>query len=424
MSTPLVLALFFVIYLILMWKAKSNIPIVYLFLFTYFIQYIFSVHLMYAEYPTLGKQMPISHERLFSYLIPAFISLFSGVFLFNRDIDLSSFLKSVNPIEATRLGNLLLTISISVEVLTFFFAGLSSIQSFTVYLRYGALMCYLFNLSIVNILLSASIFLNLFREAILVGIFIEFFVWSTIIFFFVILLYKISFTKRSLFIFVAAPLLIIIQSVKTEYRAYTWKSKRDTGVELLTELAISQRGLEKDLPFAESEGIVRTIGRLNHGWHLAKVLNRVPSKVPFTNGEDMLTDIEGIVLPRILFPGKKLAGDHSKFEYFTGHKIKRTAMTIGVFGDFYINFGTTGSFIGLFLFGALFAKALFWFTQKYVTASPVNIIWIPVLFGYFIRADSDLYTVVNNAFKSFLIFLAVRYVYGLIWNKQLRPTKR
>lgn len=398
-------------------------PIVYLFLFTYYVQYIFSVHLMYNEFPALGRQMPISQERLFDFLIPAFLSLFAGMFLFNKEIDLSKALQNVSAKDAARLGNLLLGISIFVDILSLISSSFNSVQSFTVPLRYGALMCFLFRLSVPNIILVSLILLTLIAEAITIGIFIEFFIWSTIFFFFISCRYQISFAKRSIFVLIAIPLIVTIQSVKKEYRRYTWKGKKEAGIGLLTDLAIKKQ-LEQDESFIQSDGMERTIGRLNHGWHVAKVLNRVPSKVPFTNGEEMITDLEGILLPRILFPSKKLTGDHTKFEYYTGHKIKRTSMTIGVFGDFYINFGPGGAIFGLFIFGAMVARVLFWFTRRFVTPDPINIVWIPILFSYLVRADNDFYTVVNSAFKGFLIFMAVRYIYGLIWNRRLSHSIR
>ena len=76
------------IYLLFIWKAGRVYPILYLFLFVYFIQYVFSVYLIYNEYPVLRKQMPIQQEQLFEFVLPALFSLFAGVFIFNKDIDL------------------------------------------------------------------------------------------------------------------------------------------------------------------------------------------------------------------------------------------------------------------------------------------------------------------------------------------------
>jgi hypothetical protein len=133
----------------------------------------------------------------------------------------------------------------------------------------------------------------------------------------------------------------------------------------------------------------------------------------------MLGDFEGAILPRLFFPDKKIIGSQDKFEKFTGHSLeKQTSMTIGVLGDFYINFGRWGSFILLFVFGAIISRLLFIFLRKYVLPNPINIIWIPFLFSYLVRANNDFYIVINNLVKGYLIFLFVTYLQKRIW-----PTK-
>ncbi|WHZ08892.1 MAG: hypothetical protein OJF59_002646 [Cytophagales bacterium] len=415
MTLSVVFIVFVLLYLLLMRQANKFIPIIYLALFTYYIQYIFSVYLIYNEYPMLERQMPLRQEVLFGYLIPAVAALFGGALLFKKDIDLSQRVKDITPQAATRLGHLLLIISLSVDVGTIFIPSLESVSSFTNNLKYGAFMCYTFSLTPLNIVLMFLIFSNLLRDALIGGIFIDFFMWCTM--FFMMFSYRFQFSdfRRYLFILIAFPVLILIQSIKQEYRYCTYKGKKESGLGTLTELAIKKQEQE-DSPFTESSGVINTVARLNQGWHVAKVMKHVPSKVPFSNGEDFLSDLKGVILPRVLFPEKKIAGDHSKFEHFTGHILhNNTSMTVGVLGDYYLNFGYTGALVGLFIFGAVASRAVYWFTKKYVVSHPINIIWIPVLFGYMVRANNDFYTVINSMFKGFLIFLFVQFLLKAVW---------
>ena len=92
-------------------------------------------------------------------------------------------------------------------------------------------------------------------------------------------------------------------------------------------------------------------------------------------------------------------------------------MTIGILGDFYINFGWWGSIIGLFIFGALISRFLFYFQVKFVKPDPINIIWVPYMLSYFVRADNDFYIMFNCMFKGFLIFLFVRFLEKNIWQE-------
>ena len=416
MNTTILFVLFLGFYILFVWKADKFFPLLYLFLLVYFIQYIFSVYLIYNEYPVLRRQMTISQDQLFEYTIPALFFLFAGVFLFNRDVPIKDHLKKIDPFQAVRLGHLLLFVSFSFELLPLLgIPGSGSILSFTYYLRYAGALCYLFSPSVLHYILLVLVYGGLARDALKGGIFIDFFVLSSYLFLVISLRYRFTFKVRSSFILMAAPLLIIIQSVKHEYREETWTGKRESGIGLFAELAEKNQEKEND-PFAESDGVIRTVGRLNQGWHLGMVLKRVPAKEPFSYGEDLLSDLEGIILPRIFYPDKKIIGSQDKFEKFTGHTlVGGTSMTIGVLGDFYINFGRWGSFIGLFIFGAIMARLFYWFIKKYVVTDPINIVWLPFLFSYLVRANNDFYIVANNLFKGFLIFLLINYLRKQFW---------
>jgi hypothetical protein len=418
MNSMLVFLTFLLLYFLLIWKAGKTYPILYLFLFVYFVQYVFSVYLIYNEYPVLRKQMPIGQEELFGYIIPALVFLFAGIFIFNKDLQVSHLMKKIDRRQATNLGHLLVAASYFFDILPLLgIVAAKSILSFTYYLKFIGAMCYLCAPSTLNYFLIGIIYLDLARNALQVGIFIDFFIWTTHLFFQATLNYNLSLKMRSLFIVMAVPLLVIIQSVKDDYRESTWSGKRQPGLDLITELASREQAKEEG-PLTNSDGIVKTVGRLNQGWHLGKVLKWVPKNQPFADGEDLLGDVEGAMLPRILFPEKKMGGTQDKFHTYTGYKLTEgTSMTIGVLGDFYVNFGRWGSFVALFIFGAIISRLLYTFTYKYILPDPINIVWIPFLFSYMIRANNDFYFVFNSLVKGFLIFLFINYL-----RKQLWPT--
>lgn len=359
--------------------------------------------------------MVIEQEDYFAYAIPALMSLFAGVFIFNKDVAISQLVKGIDRKSAANLGHLLVFISFFFDILSNGVSGIRSIVSFTYPLKYAGAMCYLFAPSAVNYSLVVFIYLWLMQGALSAGIFIEFFVWSTYFFLMASLRFGLSLKWRSSLVVIAIPVLVFVQSVKQEYRKLTWGGRKETGIELITGLGVEKQAGEED-SFAESDGVVKTVGRLNQGWHLGLVLRHVPKRQDFSNGEDFLGDIIGSVLPRIFFSDKKIIGSQDKFTKYTGHKLqKTTSMTIGVLGDFYINFGWWGSFVLLFLFGALVAKLLYLFLRKYVVNDPINLIWIPYLFSYLVRANNDFYIVTNNFVKGFLIFLFVSYLRRQFW---------
>lgn len=128
----LVFFLLFIFYALFIWKAGKVYPVLYLSLLVYYIQYIFSVYLMYNVYPELGKEMTISQERLFEYAIPALFFLFSGIFIFNRDLNIVPYLRAINPMDAARLGHLLLAVSFFFDFMSFF---VPSLRSYFLFLR-------------------------------------------------------------------------------------------------------------------------------------------------------------------------------------------------------------------------------------------------------------------------------------------------
>lgn len=412
MSYTLIFFVSIMLYLLVVWKAERTYPILYLFALTYFLQYVLSSYLVYEDYTEVNLQMAISKDLYFGYAIPALLFLFGGLFLFNKDLPIRDSLKRINPRQANLLGYILLVTSYFFDILPFFgITSLDSIISFTQYLKYVAAFCFLFTNSRVNYILSGLIYIYLALSVLIGGVFIDFIIWGTYLFFFITMRFRWSFPLRASFIFLALPVLFMIQSVKEEYRKATWRNEGKAGLTLFTEMVRQKTQENKNDPFAQTEGVVNTVTRLNEGWHLSKVLRHVPQKQHFVNGEEMMNDILSSLLPRVVFQDKKVVHSKEKFYQFTGHKLRgNTAMTIGLLGDFYVNFGEMGSFIMLFVFGAIVAKLLHFFVKRYVLPDPINIVWVPYMLSYLIRADNDFYIFFNCLIKGFLIFLAVNYI--------------
>src|SRR5258708_13109637 len=146
MNLAFVSSILISLYVLLIWKAGKKYPIIYLFLFTFFLQYIFSTYLVYNEYKELKQQMPISQEKFFDYAIPALLFLFLGVFTFNREIEIKTAIEKIDTANAARLGYLLIIISYGFDLISLFGIPIfSSIISFTPYLKYLPLFSLIFS---------------------------------------------------------------------------------------------------------------------------------------------------------------------------------------------------------------------------------------------------------------------------------------
>jgi hypothetical protein len=356
--------------------------------------------------------MLIQQQKYFDYALPALFFLFAGAFIFNKDISITDSIPKINKQSANKLGLVLVAISYSFDAASFFgIGGLSSFLSFTHYLKYVGAMALLFSPSLLSYFLILLAGIGLASDAIRGGVFIDFFMWSTYFFCVVCLKFKLPFSLRIFFAIFAIPLLVTIQSVKQEYRKVTWSGQEDAEFDTFADLAEQANAKSKNKGWTNSTGVVRTIGRLNQGWHLGLVLRWVPKQRAFSDGEEFIGDLVGTAVPRILIPNKKIIGGQDKFHEFTGHKLRgSTSMTIGVLGDFYINFGRVGSFVGLFIFGAIVSRLLYGFIKNHVLDDPINLVWIPFLFSYLGRANNDFYIVINSLVKGYIIFLAVTFI--------------
>ncbi len=417
-NTSFQIVVVLLMYLFLIWKANRVFPVLYLFILIYFVQYIFSTHLIYFEYHELRYQMTIKADRYFDYAIPAFLSLFAGVVLFNKDVDIRESIKKIDPVQASQLGFYLLIISYAFDFVYWAgFTWLGSVVSFTGYLKYLASFCFLFSKSKTNYIFIAVVYLQLAAAVLTGGVFVLFYIWLMYLLFFISLRFSLPFWVRFTFILFLVPIIVSIQAVKQEYRNETWSGKREGGIQLLTDLVENERQEGKDESYSQSKGVLSTVGRLTQGWHLGLTLRHVPSKEPFSNGGEIISDITASILPRVFFSDKKSVNSKDKFYKYTGHKLRgNTSMSIGILGDFYINFGKTGSFIALFIFGAIIARLLYYFMTKYVLPDPLNIIWIPLILTYLIRGNNDFYIFFNGMIKGFVLFLVVNYIRHRFWN--------
>jgi len=412
----IIYGLFLLIYYLLIRKSNKTYPLIYLFFFTYFLQYLFSTYLIYHVYDELRGQMEISSEAYFGYANLAIIFLFAGVLVANKDFEIASQLDRINPEAAKRFAYLLIGVSFSFDLLGFVVPILQSVLSFTHFLKYVAAFCFLFSNTRYRYIWIALLYIQLFMIGLQGGVFIGFFVWSTYLFFFIALKFRFSLWLRFFFIFIAAPILIVVQGIKEQYRHATWVEKKDANIDLFTELAIKENERNVDVSFFHTAGFISTVGRLSEGWHLGLTLKHVPKREPIANGQDMWEDVAASFIPRFLFQDKKEIGSQAKFLKYTGRKLHgNTSMTIGVLGDFYVNYGVWGSYVGLFIFGMVISICLRFFLFRYVRTDPINIIWVPYLFNYLLTANNDFYSVINCIIKGFLVFLFVKYLRTQLW---------
>jgi hypothetical protein len=241
------------------------------------------------------------------------------------------------------------------------------------------------------------------------GMFHVLIIWGLFIFIFTNLSFKFNLYQKISILLVSILLLTTLQFVKGSYREIIYdKSFKGNKTELFFELLFSS---ENSSELQEDKSINDVNIRLNQGWIISKIYERIPEKVPFLGGETIMDAIEATLLPRFLFPNKKKGGGgRDTFVKITNIQIKRTtAMGVSLMGEFYGNFGFWGGMFAFFIWGKLVYLVVFIINNS-KKISPIYIFWLPIIFFQVIKAETDLTSVLNHLVKSIIFVGTFMYI--------------
>ncbi len=219
---------------------------------------------------------------------------------------------------------------------------------------------------------------------------------------------KKSFSFKMTLVVIGSMFVLILQSIKAEYRSYAWYGRGEAGqsnTEVFFNLIIDR--ISNPEIFFDKEKNFGFVLRFNQGMLQTKVMNYVPRIRPYAEGETILKSIAASFVPRFLWPDKPMAGGHWNMEYFTGLIIKGYSMNIGPFGEAYGNFGLSGGIYFMFFYGLFFNLALY-IVLRIAKTRPTIILWLPVLFINSIQVETDILMTVNSLIKNG-IFISLCY---------------
>lgn len=356
------------------------------------------------------KSMPISSDIYYSFVFPGVVSLWLGLKLkssnaFQSNFKLSIFKQKFEQHNFKKIAIVLISLSIFASAIRPFapssliyilflfvkliFVGLSYLY-FSEYkpnLKYLALGFAL--------MLFTSIQQGMFGEMVFM-LLIGAIIFTTS--------YNIKLRVKILVVLVGLFFILLIQSIKYDYRKVAWTKGGDSSYffELIGE-RISDPG-----KIIEGNKLFFIAVRFNQGWLIASTMARVPSVVPFANGETILNSLAAIAIPRFLWPNKPEAGGKYNIEHFLGYKDLPYSMNIGPIGEAYANFGKWGGIFFMFVYG-LFIRFIFDRILIIIEKRPTVIIWLPLLFFYAVGVETDILTTLNSLIKTCV------FVYFLYW---------
>lgn len=246
------------------------------------------------------------------------------------------------------------------------------------------------------------------------NVFHDLLLWTAFIGLYLAVKVRLSVVKRAVAVMAFGLLVFVIHTVKIEIRQMLLaQAATGSSIELFgTVLDETFFGEERD-PL-DDRALASLITRLNQGWIVSRVMEQVPARRPFADGETIELAVRAAFLPRILDPGKVGAGGRALFERFTGFRLAAASMGLSLLGEGYGNYGTAGAALFLLAYGAFISLLLriYW---RWSTRHPIGGFWLPLMFLHAVKAETDFVVVLNYLTKG----LAVTVVMVLVAERLL-----
>ncbi len=378
--------------------------------------------------------MYVEEATYMAYVVPGVILFYFGLKLFNQTYNLWHVRNFVteNRSEMLKISKIILGIGL----VSFFASGYFQIPQLKFIFYLANLLIYIaaahfmllfphrkytiFGITFLFLFIN-SLRSGLFHDMIITAVFLVFLLFSE----------KTTFFYKVVIISLGFSTLYIIQLVKAEYRTIIWESRGNVST-----ISAFMKVLEEE--FAPKDPTVYSVNlnhnkeleeqsqvntRLNQGWIISKVMDNVPKNQDFLKGETIREAVEAAVLPRFLFPEKKGAEDAlQNFRKISGIDIvEGTSMGLSTIGEFYANYGKSGGWLAMFLYGLFLAGFIKLLETVVGSGSPIILLWLLLFFFQVIKAETDLIKIVNHLLKSFLFFIFLQTIISWL-GYNLLPT--
>ena len=228
---------------------------------------------------------------------------------------------------------------------------------------------------------------------------------------------KIKFGAKLGYAVLGLFFIVLLQSVKADYRAKTW-ARESTGSDPVYFAQLIVKRIGDFDEFVNPRNLFFTSVRMNQGWLVAVTMKRVPDKYPFAYGETIGMSVAATIVPRFLWPDKPEAGGAANLKRFWGYNLVGYSMNIGPLGEAYANFDKLGGVIFMFFYG-LFFNFMLSSILKFAERRPTIVLWLPFLFYYAISAETDLLTTMGSLIKGLMFTWFVYAVYRIAFRLDL-----
>jgi hypothetical protein len=374
-----------------------------------------------VAYWVFPASMPIESTSYFSYALPACLAFYAGIYGVAANSSAYAHQHSIQRVVEYlhyRKGTpfILLTIGLAGFLLKLIMpaapAFLSTLPMYC--LLVSALYAY-YARSEYRALLIGLVVVLLLANTVRTGMFGDLFFWLLLLLIFSTVNLQsplTSWVKTSL-ISAAFAFLLIIQSIKAEYRYNTWgnaRTERTANAGLMAELLIDRFTYPEKL--LNTRHLFASFGRFNQGIMIGSAMAKVPMHEAYANGEVLLALIYPLI-PRLFWPGKPQTGGYENIRRFTTlPQFENTSINLSPVGEGYVNFGYGGILFACFY--GLLLRGCFQYVFVVAEKIPSVILWLPMLYIGCLTMETDLLStwgsLVNSALFMAILFWSMKTI--------------
>jgi hypothetical protein len=327
-------------------------------------------------------------DEAYLHAMGCLLALSFGIWVICRKIPVVDLTPRLQQLDPQRCLRLFIKFYFGVSLLTalFYFSGIGQVVDALQKLQWGFLFLpfaacvykssQLKSLVLIMIVLFVSSFVGIFAEYKNILLY-------PLMFIFCVGTVKIS-TRQVVvacfFMFLFVNVTLVWTALKGDYRAYVAAGARGQvfrvrGVDALSYLADK---VPDALNLATYQRAALDFSkRLSSIEYLSGVMENVPRSVPHEGGIVLLKAATHIITPRILFPNKPIISETEHLNRFIGRYMadsSTTSLSLGYFGDFYIDFGYAAP-VSIFILGLLIGLIY----RKLFTIDPDHLMGIVIV---------------------------------------------
>ncbi|MFD2932687.1 hypothetical protein [Spirosoma flavum] len=374
-----------------------------------------------VTYWIFPASMPIESFIYFSYALPAYLAFYAGINWFiNRQSERPhvSYIQAVTTYLQGKQSSstVLLIIGLLGFIVKVFIPAAPNIV--------GALPAYCLFVSVFYACYSRSTY-RFIRISIAASVLLAYTVWTGMfgdLFFWIMLVTifiaagrpdTLTIRLKTIVTIFAFTFLLLIQSIKGEYRYNTWghqQTERNSNAQLMGELLADR--LSNPEKLLNVDHAFLSFVRFNQGIMIGSAMAKVPMHEAYANGDVMLSLIYPFV-PRLLWSNKPQTGGYENIRRFTTlPQYENTSINLSPLGEGYVNFGYGGVFFALFY--GLLLSGIFQYILHLAKNIPSIILWLPMLYINCLTMETDLLStwgsLVNNAIFVMLLVWSLKRI--------------